>query len=144
MDIHIVRIPYWLLTLAAVGASAVGLWRGGRDGAVVAVMVLGQFALGWWAKVAAVTYTWQTATILDVTALAVCLYLVLTGRRYWMIWVAAAQVLSVVTEALRHVPGVTVWAYYSAQIAWGLVLDVALVLGPLLNPSPWRGAGNRG
>jgi hypothetical protein len=133
VDLHIGEIPYGLVTAFALTGAAIGLWRGGRDGAVVAVVILAQAALGW-------AFDWPPlrGTLVDVATLAVCLTLVLRGRSYWTIWAAASGLLSVLTQLFWIVPGISLWAFYSAQQAWYLVLIGTLIVGSLLAPRATR------
>jgi hypothetical protein len=134
VDLHIGEIPYWLVTTFAVSGAVVGVWRGGRDGAVVGAVVLCQAALGW-------TFEWPPlrGTPVDIVTLLVCLALVLRGRNYWTVWAAASALLSVLTQLFWVVPGISLWAFYSAQQAWYLVLIGAVMLGSLLSPRAGRG-----
>jgi hypothetical protein len=131
LDFYIDEIPYPLITAFGLIAAAAGFWRGGRDGAVVALVVVGQLALSWASDEPIVG--WLSVTT-DIVTLAVCLALVLTGRSHWMIVATASPVLSIVTQALRYMGGITTWAYYSAQTAWFLVLLASLLIGSLLTP----------
>jgi hypothetical protein len=114
----------------------VALWRGGRDGAVMALTVSAQFVVGW--AIEGVDPIWLWA-VMDVLTLALGLFLVLTGRSYWMILVAASQVLTVATNAMWFAFKLTPWSYYSAQRAWSLALFATLLVGPLLWPSRPKG-----
>ena len=137
MDIHIGEIPWWLVMLCAAAAGAAGLWRGGRAGAAVGLALSMQFVIDW--VTPGVNPSWLAVTE-DLVTLAICLALVLTGRNYWTVWAAATQVLSVVTQVLKVVPGLTGWSYYSAQRAWFIVLIASLLLGSLLSSPPARAA----
>lgn len=45
MDIHIGEVPHQVVTVLVWVAAAAGFWRGGRDGAIVALVVLSQWAV---------------------------------------------------------------------------------------------------
>jgi hypothetical protein len=126
VDLHISEIPFWLVTTFALSGAGLGLLRGGRDGAVAAVVVLAQSALGW-------MFDWPPlrGIPVDVATLAVCLTLVLRGRAYWTVWAAGSALLSVLTQLLWIFPGISLWAFYSAQQAWYLVLIGAVGVGAL-------------
>lgn len=137
MDFYIDKIPYPVITAFGLIAAAAGFWRGGRDGTVVAVVVLVQIALAWSIDG---FFPVLLAVALDAVTLAICFALVLTGRNHWTIVAAATQVLSVATQSLRFTIGLTTWGYYSAQTAWFLVLIASLLVGSVLTPGQARGA----
>jgi hypothetical protein len=67
---------------------------------------------------------------------AVALIAVLAGRAYWTIWAAAAALLGAVTDVLRATLGLDPWAFYSAQIAWFVVLCASILTGALPSGRP--------
>lgn len=77
----------------------------------------------------------------DLASLAICVAVVLRSNRYWTFVAAASPLLSLVTRALRHLVGLSLWQYQSAQIVWFLVLATALFVGALTwRPAPGSGA----
>jgi len=137
LDIYIARIPTVAIYAAGLTAVAIGWWRLGRDGRVVASIALFQMVrarLDMPGVEPIVTSTAWGVTEGAVT-LAINLWLVLRGRNYWTVWPAAVAVLSLMTDLLRIAPGLTDWSFYSAQIAWFLVLCASLLVAALLPSS---------
>ena len=132
MQVYIGRIPDEVFLVLIFAAVAAGLWRGGRDGTVMAFVLLVHFGLAW--GIEGMMPRWLAVTE-DLATLAVCLALVLSGRSYWTIAAAASQVLTATTHVLWFTIGLTPWAYYSAQRAWFLTLIGAVAIGSLLTPA---------
>lgn len=128
MDFYIAEIPYQAVVVFGVVSAAFGLWRGGRDGSIVGLVILGQFAVS--QATPGPNPYWVGATE-DLVTLAICLVLVLTGRNYWTIVAAATQLLSLTTQALRVTTALTEWGYYSAQRTWFLLLIASVLVGSL-------------
>ena len=63
-------------------------------------------------------------------------------RRYWTIFAAATQVLSLATQVLRLTGVVTMWAYYSAQATWFLLLLASLACSAAPSPSRTARSGS--
>jgi hypothetical protein len=131
MHPYIKEIPYWVVGALTVASAIVGVWRGGRDGAVLGLMALAQFAIALilidplplWLQVGE-----------DVVGVLLAIALVLTGRNAWTIVAAATQVLAMATQALRFTVGLTIWEYYSAQQVWFLLLVLSVLVGSLASP----------
>jgi len=138
VDVYVIELPFWAVTVYASVAAAAGISRGGRDGVVVALIVLVQLAIAW--ALPGVNPHWLALT-LDLVGLVILLALVLTGRNYWTIVAAATAVLAVTTHGLRVTVDLTEWGYYSAQRAWALLLDTALLVGSLLQRRSGRAGG---
>jgi hypothetical protein len=65
----------------------------------------------------------------DVVILVICVGCALRGNRYWTIAASSFALLAVVTYQLRVAPGVTTWAYLSAQRVWAVALVAVLLAG---------------
>lgn len=128
--VQIDRIPLWFTWTWTLAAIAAGRWRGGFAGRVVAAILAIQLARGTFWDI-----PFAQTVAADLLTLAVCLALVLRGCRWWTVWAAASALLSVCTDVLRiAIPGLTPWAFYSAQVAWFHVLGAALLGGALTQP----------
>lgn len=141
MDMHIAEIPNWVTWTLALAAAAAGFWRGGNDGRVVAVLVLGQLWLGWVVRpLLSIETGHLIGAFVDAATLAACLVLVLRGRNYWTVWAAASATLSIATLGLRSVADLSIWAYFSAQLTWYYVLAGSLLVGSLTRRRPAPGS----
>lgn len=132
MDLYIAEVPFWLVNVFGVGSAAVGIWRGGRVGSVLGLVILVQLAI---AEATPGLNPYWLAVAEDVLALAICLALALTGRNYWTLFATATQVLSVMTQVLRGAVDLPEWGYYSALRTWFLLFVASLLIGSLL-PRP--------
>jgi hypothetical protein len=66
----------------------------------------------------------------DVFMLGVCALVAARADRYWTIWAGAFAFLSVLTDVLAAVlPGLTYWAYISADQVWWLAIGAATAWG---------------
>jgi hypothetical protein len=133
---YIDKVPEWVHAAAGVAVVVTALWRGGREERVGALVIAFQFSNE---NVAALRWTIGLPT--DVASLAVFLWLVLRGARYWTVWAAASVVLSLATHALHAVLDMGLWAYLSAQVAWSYVLMGALLVGSLQRRRSATGKG---
>jgi hypothetical protein len=126
---HIPAIPNWVVVFIALPPALVALWRGGAAERAVALILLFDIANN---RIDALA--WTRGAVLDAVALPVCLACVLLSRRYWTVWAAASALLSVATDILDVVAGLSFWTYASAQRAWYLVLVGSLTVGLVMDP----------
>ena len=135
MDFYIPRIPSLATEALGFAAVAAGVWRGGRDGRIFAGLILYQLARVYIGRASPAVYAFfhtPTFHLLEsLVMLAFSLAAVLRARAYWTLWAAAALVLGLVTDLLLIAIGPGDWAYYSAQIAWFLVLCASVLAGAL-------------
>jgi hypothetical protein len=136
---YIEPIPRWIVLGAITAAILVANLRGGLHARIVAAVLTGYVVIDF-----AHIYDPLGGLPATATGFAVCLAVALRGRRYWTIWAAASQFLTMVTDILRLVAPLGDWAYYSAQIAWASVLVAVLMFGSLTDPeTPPRATASR-
>ncbi|MEZ5708455.1 MAG: hypothetical protein R3E02_03585 [Blastomonas sp.] len=124
---------FWILTLLACGYAAV---FGGRDGRWGSMLLLVAVILTVPAN--RVDRTWsdtQFAVAAVDTAYLVGIFIVaLNSRRYWPIWAAAFQVLTVLTHLATMLgPSVTPKIYYAMSTFWIVPLIFSMVIGVTLD-----------
>jgi hypothetical protein len=123
---YIEPIPRWIVLGALTAAIVTANLRGGLHARIVAAVLTGYVILDF-----AHIYDPLSGLPATATGFAICLAVTLKARRYWTVWAAASQLLTVATDILRPLAPLGDWAYYSAQLAWGFVLVAALVFGSL-------------
>jgi len=126
---YIEPIPRWIVLGSLTAAMLVANLRGGLDARIVAAVVTGYVVIDF-----ADIYEPLGGLAATATGFAICLAVALRSRRYWTIWAAASQLLTVTTDVLRFAAPLGDWAYYSAQVTWAFVLVCALVFGSLTDP----------
>jgi hypothetical protein len=130
-------IPPWVNVAATVSATSVTLWLGGWRERTLAAFILVTFFPAY--GMAAIDLymgrpQWHPPYgfywAVDMVELAICLAFALTSNRYWTIWASSLCLLGPATRLVRQsFPGVTPYAYASAQIIWFYLLLAVLVGG---------------
>lgn len=141
LNLQLFVIPTWFHVAWMATLSLTSFWRGGwREQVIaashviqlattVAICVLGPCWLNGlpnplWRNVAS-----------DAAMLAICLACAWRTERYFVLWASSFALLCVATDLLGlFVPGVTVWAYASANIVWSYLLDICVVCSALSGP----------
>jgi hypothetical protein len=110
------------------------LWRGGRPERIIGAAVL----FGWTVCPFLINTNdwfdpqWAVAAV-DVSLLALMLWVAFTSDRYWPMWAAAFHGLGVLMHATmlldRRVPP---WSYRTAEAVWSMLVLLALVAGTAL------------
>lgn len=121
-------IPDWALAGYGVAVASVALWKGGRPERAVGATVLVEFLTQGHVLPHVHAPHWLEQAW-DIVILATCVICALRSNRYWTIWASSFALLSVVTPALRFMPGVGWWAYLSAERVWAILLVAALLAG---------------
>ena len=129
------QLPVWVWPTALMGVCLLALWRG-RDEERLAVA--GQLAA--WA-LTMVVYRARSAdiqwgmAIVDLGLLVLLLYLAMRTPRFWPLFAAAFQLLSVVTHVARGLDsGISGWAYVTAGIVWSYMVIAAIGYGAWTAP----------
>lgn len=66
----------------------------------------------------------------DVAYLAILVFIALKSRRYWPMFAAGFQLLSIMTHTIRMVdPQVNGWTYVTAMIMWTYLIMYAILFG---------------
>jgi hypothetical protein len=125
---HLFTIPQWAMVAYGVGGSLYALRRGGPpQRAVAAAVVVGIAtecgAPTYWTIPDGYSLTWDTVV------LATCVICALRSDRYWTIAASSFALLEVVTDLMGFVPGVSLWAYLSADRVWTILLVASLLAG---------------
>lgn len=127
---HLFIVPAWFHALFCFGIALIAFWKGGPQVRVVAAttLVVGfvapyfgcfhYFACPAWRELAG-----------DGLMLAICLACLARAERYWLVWATSFALLSVITDLLGLVPGVTFWAFASLNWIWLYLLNLAVLWG---------------
>ena len=142
---HLFTIPPWINYSYFGAVALLALWRGDwRARAICActgvTLVASAYACHTWAcwgPQAPPLMVWRGLAE-DLPILVVCLVCVRRAERYWVLWASSFALLSVITDLLAFVPGVTPWADGSAGIVWAHGLTTTVLIG--LWPRALRGA----
>jgi len=123
-------IPAWLGIAVGWTVAAFALWKGGRAERLVAA----GFLVAWLASPILRRGGWEgpawTGLAVDGLFLALLLWVALRSRRYWPLFAAGFELLSVATHLARLIdPGVRAWAYATADAIWTYLLLAALSFG---------------
>lgn len=121
---------YWLLVATSL---AVAIRFGGRDGKWAVGIVVGASVTTIPAtRLASWNSTQWPVTLVDTLTFVAFYSLSLRSNRYWPLWLAAFQLLTVLTHAATALgqafaPDI----YRSAETLWSLPILITLVLGPM-------------
>lgn len=133
---HYPAIPAWIGIVIGWTVAAAALWKGGWSerlaaaGFLAAWLVTPLLRRGGWEGPA-----W-TGFGVDAAFLALLLFVAMRSRRYWPLFAAAFELLSVLTHVARLIdPGVRAWAYATADAIWTYLLLTALSVGTF---NRWR------
>ena len=128
--------------------TLIAFWRGdwrarAISASVAAPGILGLYVCRVWACWGAgrpPIMAWRPM-IDDAIALLVCLVCAWRADRYWVLAASAFALLSVITDAMSFIPGVSPWASGSADIVWAYGLNTTVLIGvwPSVRAS-WRPA----
>ncbi|MEO8114038.1 MAG: hypothetical protein ABI655_06640, partial [Phenylobacterium sp.] len=106
-----------------------GLWIGGRYERIAAAVTLG----GWLASLAVYQnglHTEWGVFVVDALAFVAFTWIALKSHRYWPLWAAGFQLLTIVTHVASIVDrSLSGWTYISAQVIWGYLLLAAVGVG---------------
>jgi hypothetical protein len=149
--LHLFLMPFWVTQLWLGAVTVLALWRGGWRERVVAVafqpfswglvLLAGRFICSDFCCLAGPhpLKPWLSL-INDLVLFAACAWSAWRADRYWIIWAGALAWLSVLTDALAiAMPGMTEWAYSSADLVWAYLFGAALLWGAV--GARRRGAG---
>lgn len=126
---HLFTIPLWAWASYNLPCAALGIWKGGWRGRIIAIALLTEFLTETSIFVPLPPYWFRLS--LDFAILAACLAGALSGGRYWTIFAASFALLEVLTHGLQFAPGVGLWAYLSAQYTWSAMIYASLAVGAL-------------
>jgi hypothetical protein len=123
-------VAFWIWAVSLTLVTAAALWKGGASERVAA----GAYYAAWIVSIL-VQNPDHYATQWSVFLVDVILFLMLTGvalrsPRYWPIFMAAFQLLAVITHTGRVVDSsVGAWAYLTGGVIWGYLSLFALAYG---------------
>lgn len=66
------------------------------------------------------------AVLVDIAVFIVFLYISLRSERFWPLWLAAMQSLTILSHFALYVPHMLPWAYWNATVVWSYPMLVAL------------------
>jgi hypothetical protein len=146
MSLQLFYIPPWTNLTVGVAVTSLVLWKGGWRERTLAAMILSADVFGYGVQCMGYYWGWQPWPVppwfgwtVDIGELATCVAFALSSNRYWTIWASSACLLGPATRIVRSaVPGVTPWAYQSAQVIWWYLL-LAVLLGGV-----WEAHRSRG
>ena len=133
------QLPFWTWIVYIVAVSAAALWKGGLSERIGAGIIFGSWVastLVWrlpWGSAANEVAMVDLVQFLGLTALA------LRSPRYWPLFAAGFQLLTMITY-WAHVldPTLGGWVYLTAGILWGYLVVGALAVGTF---NAWRRRG---
>ncbi|HEY5410808.1 MAG TPA: hypothetical protein VIJ94_08775 [Caulobacteraceae bacterium] len=126
-------LPQQIWTALMLAVAALALWRGGWPERTIAFgMVVDSIASG----ILQNTRDWgapQWADLaIDVIYLAVMIWVALRSDRWWPLWAAAFQVISIAIYVARMVdPRVGALAPFTAGVIWSYLILVVVAIGAL-------------
>jgi hypothetical protein len=134
---HSLQQQIWTISMLAVCAFT--YWRGGWPERVASTaMVVGSLASGLVENRSDWGATQWGDLVIDVAYLGLMLWLALRSDRYWPLWAAAFQLLSVVIYLARMADRrIGAHAPLSATVIWSYLILVTITIGAWLH---WRRA----
>jgi hypothetical protein len=123
------------------------IWRGGRPERIFGWVLLAGWAFSPFLMNTRDWFSPQWAeAVVDLTVLAVLLWLAFTSDRYWPMWCAAFHAVGVLMHVTmlvdRRVPP---WSYRTASAIWSYVVLFTLVIGTMVEVHrPFRRPGPAG
>lgn len=141
LNLQLFVIPKWVHAVVLSALMLGVFWRGGWRERFIASSHLAQFVI----TVTACRFVmcwrdglpnpiWRTLAS-DTAMLAVCLFCAWRTERHLLLGASSFALLSVITDLLGlFMPGVTVWAYGSANIVWAYLLDLCVLWSALSDP----------
>jgi hypothetical protein len=127
---HFLALPVWIGIVIGWAVAGAALWKGGWSERVVAM----GFLVAWLTTPVLRRGGWEgpawTGLAVDGLFLALLLFVALRSRRWWPLFAAAFELLSVLTHVARLIdPGVRAWAYATADAIWTYCLLTSLGIG---------------
>jgi hypothetical protein len=134
--LHYFGTPLWLGLAFTFGVCGLALWKGGLDERLAA----GGFILSWIGTLALRDPTWRNTQwgglVVDACFLVLLVGIALRSRRYWPMFMAAFQLLGVITYCAHLADNkIAAWTYASATIIWTDLCLLALLVGAI---GTWR------
>ncbi len=133
---HSFQLPFWTWIAYVSAVSAAALWKGGPSERVGAGIIFG----GWLASALVWRLPqWTPANevaVIDLVQFLGLTVLALRSPRYWPLFAAGFQLLTIITY-WAHVldPTLGGWVYLTAGILWGYLMVGALGVGTF---NAWR------
>lgn len=123
-------MPAWIGIGIGWAVAGAALWKGGWSERLTAV----GFLVAWLLTPLLRRQGWEgpawTGLAIDSVFLALLLFVSIRTRRYWPLFAAAFELLSVLSHIARLIdPGVRAWAYATADAIWTYLLLTALAIG---------------
>lgn len=133
---HYPALPTWVGIAIGWSVAGFALWKGGWSERSVAIGFLAAWLISPLVRLGGWNGPAWTGLTVDGGLLALLLFVALRTRRYWPLFAAAFELLSVLTHIARLVdPGVRAWAYATADAIWTYLLLAVLAVGTL---NRWR------
>ena len=121
------QLPAWVWPTVLMAVGSVAVWRGRDNERLAAAAVLANWALTIVVYRAASRDMQWGILLVDLAQLGVFLWIAMTSRRYWPLFVAAFGLLQVLTHGAKAVDThVSAWAYITAEIIWSYLIIFAI------------------
>ena len=133
---HYPALPIWVGIVIGWTVAASALWKGGWSERLVAIGFLAAWLISPLVRLGGWNGPAWTGLTVDAAFLALLLFVALRSGRYWPLFAAAFELLSVLSHIARLVdPGVRAWAYATADAIWTYLLLASLAVGTV---NCWR------
>lgn len=138
LNVQLFVIPPWFTCAWVLSYGLVTLWRGGWRERIIASSQAAQFFLmPMFCSFEPCSYGDRLSHELasDTAMLAICLACGWRTERYPLLWACSFALLSVATDLMAvFIPGVTGWAYNSANIVWAYLLGICVLWSAISGP----------
>lgn len=121
------QLPLWVWPAAMVVVGALAVWRGREDERLALVGLLAAWAMSMVVFRQQSEDTQWAILFIDLSLLALYVWIALRSLRYWPLFLAAFQLLAFVTHIIHAVDErVSGWAYLTAERIWSYLVLITI------------------
>ena len=136
------QLPIWVWPVALSIVCALAVWRGHDEERLAAAAVLANWALSMVVYRARSEETQWAVLVVDAGLFAIFLWIAMRSRRFWPLFAAGFELLSLVTHGAHALDaGVSGWAYLTATRIWSYLILIAIGYGAWTAPRRYAEIG---
>jgi hypothetical protein len=125
-----IQLPPWLGVVVSIVVCGGALWKGGREERLIGAVLLLNFAISIFLRDISWPRVQLAGFIADLATLALMFAVALWSKKFWPMFAAAFQLLSVMTHVGKMLdPLMHQLAYLTAIIIWTYLILISLGVG---------------